>query len=183
MRDNPEPEPTEPTPAVRPVRAKRRFVDISDAEEARIQAGIAADPDNPEITDAEVAQLRPAAEVLPPELFAKLVNRGGRPKAEVTKVPVKLRLDPDVVEALRRTGAGWQTRVNDLLKTAIGAGTLAADATVTPKRVVVGKGARVMVHAAPAKPGRPRKTDGKRPEKAPTPLGRQDLPRDPRTRS
>jgi uncharacterized protein (DUF4415 family) len=29
---------------------------------------------------------------------------------------VKLRLDPDVLAALRATGDGWQTRVNDTLR-------------------------------------------------------------------
>lgn len=40
----------------------------------------------------------------------------GRPKSGQTKVAVKLRLDPDVVAALRATGDGWQTRVNDALR-------------------------------------------------------------------
>jgi uncharacterized protein (DUF4415 family) len=40
----------------------------------------------------------------------------GRPKAAQTKVAVKLRLDPDIVAALRATGEGWQTRVNDALR-------------------------------------------------------------------
>jgi hypothetical protein len=39
-------------------RAKRPVVDISDEQEARIQEGIAKNPDNPELTDE---QLRPAA--------------------------------------------------------------------------------------------------------------------------
>jgi uncharacterized protein (DUF4415 family) len=43
---------------------------ISDAEEARIQAGNARDPDNPELTEEEFAMMRPSREVLPPELFA-----------------------------------------------------------------------------------------------------------------
>ena len=38
------------------------------------------------------------------------------------KVPVKLRLDGDVLEALRATGPGWQTRVNDMLKARISRG-------------------------------------------------------------
>jgi uncharacterized protein (DUF4415 family) len=45
--------------------------------------------------------------------------RRGRPvgsTAEVTKMPVKIRLDPDVLAALRATGRGWQTRVNDMLR-------------------------------------------------------------------
>lgn len=42
--------------------------------------------------------------------------RRGRPKSAAPKLPVKLRLDPDLVAALRATGAGWQTRVNDTLR-------------------------------------------------------------------
>jgi uncharacterized protein (DUF4415 family) len=33
-----------------------------------------------------------------------------------------LRLDPDVLAALRGTGKGWQTRVNALLREALGRG-------------------------------------------------------------
>ncbi|MBS0570299.1 MAG: BrnA antitoxin family protein [Proteobacteria bacterium] len=42
--------------------------------------------------------------------------RRGRPKSAAPKLPVKLRLDPDLVAALRATGEGWQTRVNDTLR-------------------------------------------------------------------
>ena len=45
----------------------------------------------------------------------KLVRRG-RPKAAVTKEAVKLRLDADLLAALRATGDGWQTRINDMLR-------------------------------------------------------------------
>lgn len=45
--------------------------------------------------------------------------RRGRPKAAVTKEPVKLRLDADVLAALRATGAGWQTRINDTLRSSL----------------------------------------------------------------
>jgi len=44
--------------------------------------------------------------------YRAAVKQRGRPKAEVTKVPVKLRLDPDVLAVLRASGDGWQTRVN-----------------------------------------------------------------------
>ena len=51
-----------------------------------------------------------------PEQIA--ARKRGRPvgstKADA-KVAVKLRLDPAIVEALRSTGSGWQTRVNDML--------------------------------------------------------------------
>lgn len=49
-----------------------RFRELTDEEEARIQRGIALDPDSPELTDAELARMRPAHEVLPPEFFRSL---------------------------------------------------------------------------------------------------------------
>lgn len=92
------------------------------AEDAKINAGIAADPDAPEVTDEAFKSARPAAEVLGTKVVAELVAQRrprGRPAgstAASTKVPVTVRVDPDVLEALRSTGAGWQTRVNDLLR-------------------------------------------------------------------
>lgn len=49
-------------------------------------------------------------------------RRRGRPigsVAAVTKEPVKLRLDPDVLAALRASGEGWQTRINDMLRASL----------------------------------------------------------------
>jgi uncharacterized protein (DUF4415 family) len=46
---------------------------------------------------------------------SKLVRRG-RPKADVTKVRINLRIDLDVLEVLRATGDGWQARVNTILR-------------------------------------------------------------------
>ena len=40
----------------------------------------------------------------------------GRHIKENAKVPVTMRVDPDVLEAMRETGTGWQTRVNDVLR-------------------------------------------------------------------
>ena len=45
----------------------------------------------------------------------KLIRRG-RPPSARRKVPVKLRLDPDVIAELRASGKGWQTRVNATLR-------------------------------------------------------------------
>jgi uncharacterized protein (DUF4415 family) len=48
----------------------------------------------------------------------KVIKRG-RPPLEHPKEAVKLRLDHDVLVAYRRTGRGWQTRINtDLRKAA-----------------------------------------------------------------
>jgi uncharacterized protein (DUF4415 family) len=47
------------------------------------------------------------------------VIRLGRPSLEYPKEAIKLRLDHDVLAAYRRTGSGWQTRINaDLRKAA-----------------------------------------------------------------
>ena len=50
---------------------------------------------------------------------ATLVRRG-RPKSENPKRLVSLRLDPEVVERLRATGPGWQTRANAVLRKMVG---------------------------------------------------------------
>jgi uncharacterized protein (DUF4415 family) len=52
----------------------------------------------------------------------QIAARRGRPKGSVSahsKQAVKLRLDPDLLAALRASGAGWQTRVNAILREAI----------------------------------------------------------------
>ncbi len=69
-------------------------------EDAIINAGIKADPDTYELTEAEFKQLRPV----------------GRPKAEVTKDRITIRLSRDVTNFFRATGKGWQTRIDDALK-------------------------------------------------------------------
>lgn len=105
--------------------ANRRYVPpISDEEEARIQAGIAQDPDAAEATDEELASMRPAREVLPPAFFEMIererARRRGRPALAEPKKQVTLRLDADVVESYRAEGPGWQSRINDTLRKARG---------------------------------------------------------------
>jgi uncharacterized protein (DUF4415 family) len=102
--------------------SKRKIVPVTREEDAAINRAAASDPDARELTDAELARMRPAREVLPEILGQKnadaLMKRRGRPalSAEERKVPLNMRADPDVVEALRATGEGWQTRINDLLR-------------------------------------------------------------------
>ena len=46
--------------------------------------------------------------------------RRGRPKAVVRKVSTTIRLDPDVVDAFKADGPGWQSRINTALRRAAG---------------------------------------------------------------
>jgi len=79
---------------------KRSFTLPTPEEEATINAGIAVDPDTYELSDKEFTQLR----------------RVGRPRAEVTKERITIRLSREVVEQFRASGEGWQTRVDVALK-------------------------------------------------------------------
>ena len=71
--------------------------------------------DSPELTDEELAQARPMSEALP-ELYAKLVEAQGKRGPAKTKQPVSIRLDIDLLERLKATGPGWQSRVNAALR-------------------------------------------------------------------
>jgi uncharacterized protein (DUF4415 family) len=78
------------------------------------------DTDNPAWTAVDIAQARPAHEVLP-EIFSKaraeaLLAPRGRPKAEVTKVRVGIRLSSEVIEHFKASGDGWQTRIDAALR-------------------------------------------------------------------
>ena len=47
----------------------------------------------------------------------ELLRRGrGRPVKADKKVSQNLRLDADVLEAYKREGSGWQTRINQVLR-------------------------------------------------------------------
>lgn len=69
-------------------------------EDEAINRGIAADPDTYELGAADLKQMK----------------KIGRPKAEVTKERITIRLSPDVLERFRATGTGWQTRVDAALR-------------------------------------------------------------------
>ena len=86
-------------------------------EDEAIQRGIDSDPDNPELTAEEIAEMRPLSE-FDPELYAALTRRRG-PQVAPTKERISLRLDRDVLDALRAGGRGWQSRANAALRKAI----------------------------------------------------------------
>lgn len=79
------------------------------------------DDDNPEWTEEDFARARPIEEF--PELLAAFPKMRGRPAGSVkpdAKQPVSLRLDPDVLAHFRATGRGWQSRINEALRKAMG---------------------------------------------------------------
>ena len=77
------------------------------------------DPDNPEWTAKDFRRARPAREVLP-EIFGeamarRLLRPRGRPKGDVQRTSISLRLPPDVLARWKATGPGWQTRMVERL--------------------------------------------------------------------
>ena len=81
-------------------------------EKKRSTPAISNDPDDaPELT---------AAFFKSADLYeGTKIKARGRPKAVTTKEPVKLRLDADVLAALRASGEGWQTRINETLRASL----------------------------------------------------------------
>ncbi len=76
-----------------------------------------------ELEAADIRRMRSAAEVLPAELAALLPKRrpGQRgPQKRRTKKLVTLRMDPDLLEHFRDSGRGWQSRLNETLRKAVG---------------------------------------------------------------
>ena len=86
-------------------------------ENAAINSGIAADPDTFVLDDEWFANALPAKRFFSPEAYAQLCAMRQRgPKNKPLKVPTTIRFDADVLAALKASGKGWQTRVNDAVK-------------------------------------------------------------------
>jgi uncharacterized protein (DUF4415 family) len=76
-----------------------------------------------ELDKADFRAMRPARDVLPPELVAILPKRkpGQRgPQKTPIKQQVTLRLDQDVLRHFRSKGPGWQSRINKSLRKVTG---------------------------------------------------------------
>jgi uncharacterized protein (DUF4415 family) len=82
---------------------KPTHIPVTDIEDAAITAAAMSDPDAVPLTDAQWEAIRPGV-------------RTGRPKAEVTKERITIRLSRDVVTQFRATGVGWQTRMDAALR-------------------------------------------------------------------
>jgi uncharacterized protein (DUF4415 family) len=71
-------------------------------EDAKITAAALADADNPPLTDALFAQMRPA-------------RKRGRPVLSSPKKPTNIRLSQIVIDEFKKDGEGWQTRIDEAL--------------------------------------------------------------------
>ena len=81
----------------------RKIILPTEAEDEEITRAAEADPDSPPLSDAQIAAMNPV--------------RG--PQKAATKTLVSIRLDADLVDTLRSSGKGWQSRVNDMLRKAV----------------------------------------------------------------
>lgn len=84
-------------------RAGRTVVLPTSEEDAAITAAAHDDPDAQPLSDEQWETVKP-----------KL--RRGRPRAEVTKERISIRLSREVLDAFRAGGPGWQTRMDEVLK-------------------------------------------------------------------
>lgn len=77
---------------------------------------VAHGEDIPEWTAEDFARARPMREMFPEIVEAFERARGQRgPQKSPTKERIGLRLDSAVIEHFRRTGPGWQSRINEVL--------------------------------------------------------------------
>ena len=74
--------------------------------------------DNPEWIGEDFRKARPASDVIGAKAAAMLVRKGGRPPKPVAerKRQVTMRFAPDLLDAMRATGAGWQSRAEEILR-------------------------------------------------------------------
>ena len=74
------------------------------AEDKAITAAAKSDPDAQPLTATQLKAMVP------------LRSLRGRPKSENKKLLVSVRYSPEVVDYFRGTGAGWQARMDGVLK-------------------------------------------------------------------
>jgi uncharacterized protein (DUF4415 family) len=79
-----------------------------------LKATASAPPDGDYVWDGQDEDDRPLSKEEMHEGIAK--KQRGRPKAEVTKDSITIRLSHEVTEYFRATGQGWQTRLDEVLK-------------------------------------------------------------------
>jgi uncharacterized protein (DUF4415 family) len=75
----------------------------------------APDAESPEWTEEDMRSAIPFSAL--PNSVKKAISKIRRgPQKAAKKVPVSIRLSPDVVAGLRATGEGWQVRADEALR-------------------------------------------------------------------
>ncbi len=69
------------------------------------------DADCPELTEEQIKEFRPWYEIHP--------NGNDNYKVSVTKKDIHIKIDSDVLEALKADGRGYQTRINAILRRSV----------------------------------------------------------------
>jgi uncharacterized protein (DUF4415 family) len=90
---------------------------LFDVEEARIQAGIAADSANPEWRANDFRRAKPFAKTFPALAKSRRIRA---PQKRPAKIAVSLRLTREVVARFKSKGPGWRARMDEALKKAVG---------------------------------------------------------------
>jgi uncharacterized protein (DUF4415 family) len=77
-----------------------------------------------ELTVADLAKFKSAKEALPAGLYENLIRANKRagvrgPQKAPLKKPTTIRFDAEVLAALKATGDGWQTRVNEMVRASL----------------------------------------------------------------
>lgn len=99
----------------KPVSIKPGTTLTSDTVQQIVKEAIEIEPADPiEITVSEDVANSPWMKSMEE---AGIARRVGRPSSG--KVVTTLRLDPEVIDALKAAGPGWQARANALLRTAL----------------------------------------------------------------
>jgi|GEM_PF-4773474 len=114
-----------------------RYRPLTDEEEVEIQRMIADDPDDSDVTEEDIKSAMPFCK-RHPELAAKmkaeiaeskrLASRNSTKKildrvhfvAHNSERDISIAISSDVLEKLESLGNGWQDRVNDILRKAVG---------------------------------------------------------------
>jgi uncharacterized protein (DUF4415 family) len=76
------------------------------------------DVDSPPLTDKQLVNMKPVRDAFPDLAeYAAKRKRGQRgPQKAPRKVPMSMRVDPDLLARYQSTGAGWQTRMHQALQ-------------------------------------------------------------------
>jgi len=72
------------------------------------------DEHTPEWTKADFEQAKRLKDM--PASFQRSIKRMRGPQKSPVKIQTSIRFDQDVLEGLKATGRGWQTRVNDAMR-------------------------------------------------------------------